>query len=227
VEDEFANSAEPPVVGLVVRQARLEANVLGPAPEGEPEEVSSERWLVDRWHQFDRVGVYTCFPSDAEDLVVMGTVVVLEGSNDVRVRVTDTGCEPAQLRIRPLDRVWWLWQDCRRRHSISQISEADGTPLVRLGQADNHTTSSGGGSTLAATSGGYCTQFRRSGLQFFASPGHALRAGDGDSGGDEDVGGSDSACTTVVVLSQAHTQIIDLSDEARWCDDGNSAVLAR
>ncbi|KAL5013162.1 hypothetical protein ScPMuIL_007432 [Solemya velum] len=38
------------------------------------------------------------------------------------VHVTDNGFEPKVITVRPNDRIWWVWQSCKKQHNIFQVS---------------------------------------------------------------------------------------------------------
>ncbi|CAG5119538.1 unnamed protein product, partial [Candidula unifasciata] len=66
------------------------------------------------------IGLFTYRVSDASEVTDSCSVVVNPGPRNHTVHLTDTGLEPKVVKIRPNDRVWWVWQSGKKQHNVRQ-----------------------------------------------------------------------------------------------------------
>ncbi|XP_041347758.1 uncharacterized protein LOC121367568 [Gigantopelta aegis] len=78
--------------------------------------------------QFTTIGVYHFRIADTGDMYSTCSIIVNPGPKNHTVHLTDNGFEPKVLTVRPNDRVWWVWQSCKKQHNIVQVSH-QGVPI--------------------------------------------------------------------------------------------------
>ncbi|ESO91438.1 hypothetical protein LOTGIDRAFT_153880 [Lottia gigantea] len=72
--------------------------------------------------QFTTIGVYHYRIAETDENINTCSVIVNPGSKNNTVHLTDDGFEPKVVTIRPNDRVWWVWQGCKKQHNIIQVT---------------------------------------------------------------------------------------------------------
>ncbi|XP_055958273.1 uncharacterized protein LOC126828357 [Patella vulgata] len=77
-------------------------------------------------NHFTTIGVYHYRIAETDESVNTCSIIINPGSKNNTVHLTDNGFEPKVLTIRPNDRVWWVWQSCKKQHNILQVSHQGG-----------------------------------------------------------------------------------------------------